>query len=59
MIMMKNIWNLNLNSDSKLPLSKMIKVLTIIIVVRAIFLESNKYYPHVFLGECLYIYYSY
>ena len=26
------------------------------IVVRAIFLESNKYYPQVFSDECLYKY---
>ena len=24
------------------------------IVVRAVFHENNKYYPHVFLDECLY-----
>ena len=42
------------NSDSKLSLNKTIEVPRIIIVVRAIFLENNKYYPHVFLDECLY-----
>ena len=41
------------NSDSKLSLNKTIEVPRIIIVVRAIFLENNKY-PHVFLDECLY-----
>ena len=32
----------------------MIEILSLIIVVRAIFLENNKYYPQVFLDECLY-----
>ena len=40
-------------SDHELPLNKTIKIPTITIVVRAIFLENNKYYPQVFLHECL------
>ena len=39
------------NSDDELSLNKTIEVLTITIVVRAIFLENNKYYPQVFLDE--------
>ena len=35
------------NSDDELPLNKTI-------VLRAIFLENDKYYPQVFLDECLY-----
>ena len=31
----------------------MVETPTITIVVRAIFLENNKYYPQVFLVECL------
>ena len=42
------------NSDDVLPLNKMIEIPTIAIVVRAIFLENNKYYRQVFLDECLY-----
>ena len=41
------------NSNHKLPLNKMVETPTITIVVRAIFLENNKYYPQVFLVECL------
>ena len=41
------------NSGSKLLLNKTIEIPTIKIVVRAVFLE-NKYYPKVFLDECLY-----
>ena len=32
----------------------MIEIHEVTIVVRAIFHESNKYYPQVFLEECLY-----
>ena len=42
------------DSDDELPLNKTIEIPTITIVVRAIFLENNKYYPQVFLDECLY-----
>ena len=42
------------NSDDKLPVNKTIEIPTIAIVVRAIFLENNKYYSQVFLDECLY-----
>ena len=42
------------NSDDELPLNKTIEVPIMIIVVRAIFLENNKYYPQVFLDKCLY-----
>ena len=42
------------NSDDELPLNKMIKIPTMAIAVRAIFLENNKYYPEVSLDECLY-----
>ena len=45
---------IKLNTDYKLPLNKTIEIPTMIIVVRANFLESNKYYPQVFLDECLY-----
>ena len=35
-------------------LQKTMEIPTMTIVVRAIFLENNKYYPKVFLDECLY-----
>ena len=40
--------------DDELPLIKAIDISTMTIVVRAIFIESNKYYQQVFLDECLY-----
>ena len=42
------------DSDDKLPLNETIEIPTIAIVVRGIFLENSKYYPHVVLDECLY-----
>ena len=44
---------IKLNSDDELPLNKTVEIPTITIVVRAIFHENNKYYPQVFLDECL------
>ena len=44
----------NFNLDDKLPLNKTIEIPSMAIVVRAIFIESNKYYLQVFLGECLF-----
>ena len=42
------------NSDDELPLNKTIEIPIMTIVVRAIFLKNNKYYPQVFLDESLY-----
>ena len=39
------------SSDDELPLNKTIEIPSMIMVVRAIFLENNKYYPQVFLNE--------
>ena len=41
-------------SDDELPLNKTIEIPSMVIVVIAIFYENNKYYPKVFLDECLY-----
>ena len=42
------------NSDDELPLNKIIKILAMTIVVRAVFHENNKYHPQFFSDECLY-----
>ena len=42
------------NSDEELPLNKTIEISPMTIVVRVVFRENNKYYPQVFLDECLY-----
>ena len=43
------------NSDDKLLLNKTIEISTMKIVVRAVFHENSKYYPQVFLDECLHL----
>ena len=42
------------SSDYELPVNKTIEVPGMIIVVRAVFYENNKYYLQVFSDECLY-----
>ena len=37
------------DSVHDLPLNKMIEIHNVIVAVRAIFYENNKYYPQVFL----------
>ena len=44
----ENYLKIKLNSDDGLLLNKMIKIPSMIIVVRAVFHENNKYYPQVF-----------
>ena len=41
-------------SDGDLPLDKPSKFYNLTIIVRSVFQEDNKYYPQIFLGECLY-----
>ena len=42
------------NLDDELPLNKKIEIPSMTIVARAISVKNNKYYPQVFLDECLY-----
>ena len=42
------------NFDDHLPLNKTLELRNMIIVVSSVFHEGNKYYPQVFLEECLY-----
>ena len=41
-------------SDDSLPLNKTIEISIMTMVARTVFHENNKYYPQVFLDECLY-----
>ena len=41
-------------SDDNLPLNKILKLHNLTIAVRSVFQEDKKYYPQVFLDECLY-----
>ena len=42
------------NSDDNPPSNKILKVHNLTITVRFVFEEDGKYYPQVFLDECLY-----
>ena len=42
------------NSDDNLSLNKQLKFLRVTIIVRNVFEEDGRYYPQVFLDECLY-----
>ena len=50
----KKYMKIKFNLYEELPLNKMIEIPSLTIVLRAIFHENKKYYPHVFLDECLY-----
>ena len=46
--------NIKFSSDDDLPLNKILKLHILTIIVRCVFEENGKYYPQVFLDECLY-----
>ena len=50
----ENYMKIKFDSDDELPLNKMMEIRSMIIIVRAVFHENNKYYPQVFFDECLY-----
>ena len=41
-------------SDDNLPLNKMLKFPMLTVIDRSVFEENVKYYPQVFLDECVY-----
>ena len=41
-------------SDDNLHLNKILKIHNMTVVIRSVFQEDAKYYPQVFLDECLY-----
>ena len=47
---------INFNSDDELPLNKTIEIPSMTTVARSVSHENNKYYPQIFLDECLYEY---
>ena len=42
------------NSDDDLPLNKQLNFFNLTIIVRTIFKEDGKYYPQIFIDDCLY-----
>ena len=41
------------NSDDNLPLNNMMKFRVLTIIIRNIFEKDDKYYPQIFLDDCL------
>ena len=50
----KDYMKIKFNSDDDLPLNKQLKFFNLTIIVRTVFEEDGKYYPQIFLDECLY-----
>ena len=50
----KDFMKIKFKSDDNLPLNKMLKLHMLTVIVRSVFEEDGKYYPQVFLDECLY-----
>ena len=50
----KDFMKIKFNSDDNLLLNKKLKLYNLIMIVKSIFPEDNKYYFQVFLDECLY-----
>ena len=49
----ENYMKIKFNSDDELPLNKAIEITSMIITVRAVFHENNKFYLHVFSDQYL------
>ena len=50
----KGFMKIKFNSDDNLPLNKTLKLPNMTIIIRSVLKEDGKFYPQVFLGECLY-----
>ena len=53
-IMIKKHMKIKFNSDDDLPLTITLEIRSMSVVARTDFHEDSKYYPQVFLDECLY-----
>ena len=42
------------DSDNNLPLNRTLKLNNMTIIVRSVFEEDGKFYPQIYLDECLY-----
>ena len=50
----KDYMKIKFNSDDNLPLNKVLKFCILIIIIRNIFEKDGKYYPGIYLDDCLY-----
>ena len=49
-----NYMKIKFNTDDNIPLNKIIYFLTITIIIRSLIKKDDKYYPQLFLDDCLY-----
>ena len=50
----KDFMKIKFNCDNNLTLNKTLKLCNMTIVFRSVFQEHGKFYPQVYLDECLY-----
>ena len=50
----KDFMKIKRDTDYDLPLNKILKLYVLTIVVRSVFEEDGKFYPQIYLDECLY-----
>ena len=50
----RDCMKIKFDSDNKLPLNKLLKLLSVSIVIRSVFEDDGTYYPKAFLDDCLY-----
>ena len=50
----KDFMKIKIDTDDNLPLNKTLKLHNMTIVIRSVFEEHGKFYPQVYLDECLY-----
>ena len=51
---MKILWKFNFDTDDDLSLNKSLTFSIMTIVFRSVFEDEGKFYPQVYLDECLY-----
>ena len=49
----KDYMKIKIDSDDNLPLYKVLKFHALTIIIRSVFERDGKYYPQIFLDECL------
>ena len=54
-IKIKDCDKFRFNSDTNLPLDKLIEFRSIVINVSCVIEKDNEYYPEIYLDECLYV----
>ena len=50
----RNSMKRKFNSDNNLPLNKTLRLHNMTIIIRFAFKEDGKFYPEIYLDECLY-----